>query len=158
MKIEKLFSNLNYHKDLIFYLFEHRDKTVTISECEKYITTEKLEVLENFEIIEKVDESISLDIRVVEFLEKYLNIDEYVEVSSIYERLEDIKHHISIALEYKNKQATLLPQIRRDLKKCDISIMQNLLKLRIHIDRVYKNIDQFSLKLKELRYYEKKVK
>ncbi|MEA3354776.1 MAG: hypothetical protein U9Q33_13270 [Campylobacterota bacterium] len=158
MKIEKLFSNLSYHKELIFYLFEHRDKTVRYDECEKFISLEKLEVLENFEIIENIKDKIFLDNRVVEFLENYLNIDENIEVSIIFEKLENLKHKIDIVVEYKNKQNSILPQIRRELKKCDFILIQNLFKLRIHIDRVYKSIDQFSLKIKELRFYETKLK
>lgn len=158
MKIEKLFSNLNYHKDFIFYLFEHRDKVIKYEECEKFISYEKLEVLENFELIEKIDEKVFLDIRVVEFLENYLNIDENIEVSIIFEKLKDLKHKIAILLEYKNKQNSIIPQIRRELKKCDFILVQNLFKLRIHIDRVYKNIDEFKLKIIELRFYEQKLK
>ncbi len=158
MKIEKLFSNLSYHKDFIFYLFEHRDKAVYLDECEKFISYEKLEVLENFEIIEKIDDKIFLDNRVINFLENYLNIDENIETSVIFEKLENLKHKIDILVEYKQKQNTLIPQIRRELKKCDFILTQNLFKLRIHIDRVYKNIDNFSLKLKELKFYEKKLK
>ena len=158
MKIEKLFSNLSYHKDLIFYLFEHRDKSVLFDECEKFISLEKLEVLENFEIIEKLDDKIFLDIRVIEFLENYLNIDENIEVSIIYEKLETLKHKIDIVVEYKEKQNSIIPQIRREIKKCDYILTQNLFKLRIHIDRVYKNIDKFSLKIKELKFYEIKLK
>ena len=37
-------------------------------------------------------------------------------------------------------------------------MLQNLLKLRIHIDRVYKSIDNFALKIKELEYYKTKLK
>lgn len=158
MKIEKLFSNLNYHKDFIFYLFEHRDKTVLIDECERFISCEKLEVLENFEIIERVEDKIFLDQRVISFLENYLNIDENIEVSSIFEIIEGLKHKIDIVLEYKEKQNSMIPQIRREIKRCDSLLTQNLFKLRIHTDRVYKNIDQFSLKIKELRFYELKLK
>jgi hypothetical protein len=158
VKIEKLFSNLSYHKDLIFYLFEHRDKEVRSDECEKFISLEKLEVLESFEIIEKLEDKITLDIRVVDFLENYLNIDENIEVSIIYEKLETLKHKIDIIVEYKNKQNSILPQIRRELKKCDFILTQNLFKLRIHIDRVYKSIDSFALKIKELKFYETKLK
>lgn len=55
MKIEKLFSNLNRHKELIFYLFEQDNRIVFKSECEK----------------------IRLEDRVINFLENYLNIDKY---------------------------------------------------------------------------------
>lgn len=158
MKIEKLFANLNYHKDFIFYLFEHRDKVIRTDECEKFISYEKLEVLENFELIEKIDDKIYLDNRVIIFLENYLNIDENIEVSIIFEKIKDLKHKIAILIEYKNKQNSIIPQIRRELKKCDFILIQNLFKLRIHIDRVYKSIDEFKLKIIELRFYEEKLK
>lgn len=158
MKIDKLFNHLSYHKDFIFYLFEHRDKVVYYEECEKFISLERVEVLENFEIVERVENKIFLDIRIIEFLENYLNIDENIEVSIIYEKLENLKYKIDIVVEYKDKQNTIIPQIRRELKKCDFILVQNLFKLRIHIDRVYKSIDEFSLKLKELRFYEQKLK
>ena len=158
MKIEKLFSNLSYHKDFIFYLFEHKDKVVRYEECERFISYEKLEVLENLELIELVEDKIFLDMRVVEFLENYLNIDENIEVSIIFEKLKDLKHKIAILVEYKSKQNSLIPQIRRELKKCDFILVQNLFKLRIHIDRVYKSIDEFKLKIIELKFYEEKLK
>lgn len=157
MRIEKLFYNLSVNKELIFYLFEHRDKTVLLDEIEKFISFEKLEVLESFELIERVEQKLFLDGRVIEFLEKYLDIDENIEVSIIHEKLNNLKHKTNIVLEYKNKQNELLPQVRRELKKCDFIIIQNLFKLRIHIDRVYKNIEQFSLKLIELKFYENKL-
>ncbi|MEA3289225.1 MAG: hypothetical protein U9Q04_03495 [Campylobacterota bacterium] len=158
MKIEKLFSNLSNNKELIFYLFEHKDKAVSYDEIQHLISYEKLEVLENFEIIEKSDNKIFLDGRVIEFLENYLSIDENIEVSIISEKIDTLKHKIEILLEYKNKQNELISQIRRELKKCDFILLQNLFKLRIHIDRVYKSIDQYSLKIKELKFYESKLK
>lgn len=158
MKIEKLFSNLSNNKELIFYLFEHKDKAISYDEIQHLISYEKLEVLENFEIIEKSDNKIFLDGRVIEFLENYLSIDENIEVSIISEKIDTLKHKIEILLEYKNKQNELISQIRRELKKCDFILLQNLFKLRIHIDRVYKSIDQYSLKIKELKFYESKLK
>jgi len=154
MKIEKLFSHLNTHKELIFYLFEHRDKVVFYEELERFISFEKLEILESFEIVEIVENKVYLDVRVSTLLENYLNIDDNIEVSSIYDKINDLKHKIEILLEYKNKQNRLIPKIRIEIKKSDFILLQNLFKLRIHIDRVYKNIEEFKLKLIELKYYE----
>lgn len=157
MKIEKLFRNLSNNKDLIFYLFEHRDKTTSLGNIEVFCTQSTLEVLENFEIIELSEENVFLDGRVINFLENYLNIDENFEISLISEKIENLKHKIDILNEYKQRQNELIPQIRRELKKIDFILFQNLLKLRIHIDRVYKSADNFSLKIKELSYYKNKL-
>ena len=158
MKIEKLFLNLSRHKELIFYLFEHRDKIVFKSECEKFTSFEALDILDNFEIIEINGEKVFLDLRVINFLENYLELDENIEISKINEIINSLKHNIDIGFEFRDKQKILIPKIRRELKKCDFTMIQNLLKLRIHIDRVYKSIDNFALKIKELEYYKTKLK
>ena len=158
MKIEKLFSNLNRHKELIFYLFEHRDKIVFKSECEKFTSFEALDILDNFEIIEINGEKVFLDSRVINFLENYLDLDENIEISKVNEIINSLKHNIEIGFEFREKQKTLIPKIRRELKKCDFTMLSNLLKLRVHIDRVYKSIDNFTLKIKELEYYKTKLK
>ncbi len=158
MKIEKLFSNLNRHKELIFYLFEHRDKIVLKDECEKFTSFEALDILDNFEIIEISGEKIFLDSRVIIFLENYLELDENIEISKVTEIINSLKHNIDIGFEFRDKQKTLIPKIRRELKKCDFTMLSNLLKLRVHIDRVYKSIDNFALKIKELEYYKTKLK
>ncbi len=158
MKIEKLFSNLSRHKELIFYLFEHRDKIVFKSECEKFTSLEALDILDDFEIIEINSEKVFLDLRVITFLGDYLELDENIEISKITEIINSLKHTIDIGFEFREKQKTLIPKIRRELKKCDFTMLSNLLKLRLHIDRVYKSIDNFALKIKELEYYKTRLK
>ena len=153
MNIEKLFQNLNRHRELIFYLFEHRDRIVSINEIEEYCSETTLEILDNFEIIELGSERVFLDARVINFLEEYIDGSDTIEVSAIAEKIKNIEHNLSIAREHKEKQRVLLPKIRRELKKIDAVLFHTLDKLRIHIDRIYKSADSFALKLKELYYY-----
>lgn len=157
MKIEKLFSHLNRHKELIFFLFEHRDKITLKSDCENFSSIESLDILDNYEIIDLSGEQIFLDSRVSDFLENYLELDENIEISKISEIINALKHNIEIGFEFRDKQKTVIAKIRRDFKKCDFTMLQNLLKLRIHIDRVYKSIDDFKLKIKELEFYKQKL-
>ena len=157
MNIEKLFQNLNRHRELIFYLFEHRDRVIYSVEIEEYCNDFTLDVLENFEIIELSDDKLFLDTRVVNFLEEYIDGSDTIEISGIWEKIEGIKHKLDILHEHKTKQQEIIPKIRRELKKIDAILFQNLDKLRIHIDRVYKSIDTFSLKLKELEYYKNRL-
>jgi len=158
MNIEKLFQNLNRHKALLIYLFEHRDRVVYVSEVEELSYENSLEVLENFELIELNNEKLFLDSRVVSFLEEYIDGSDTIEISGIFEKIESIKHKLEILSEYKHKYKEIIPKIRRELKKIDATLFQNLDKLRVHIDRVYKSIDTFSLKLKELEYYKTRLK
>jgi len=157
MLVEKLFNLIYRYKDLIIYLFEHRDKIIYKYECESFITLENIDNLEKFEIIEVIGDKIFLDTRVVSFLEGYLQLDENIEISKISELISYLKHNIEKAVDFRQKQQQIIPKIRKELKKIDFTMVQNLIKLRIHIDRVYKNIDEFSLKLKELNFYKDKL-
>jgi hypothetical protein len=157
MQIEKLFTHLNRHKNLLIYLFEHRDRVVFSPEVEEFCGENTLEVLENFEIIELHNEKIFLDSRVVQFLEEYMDGSDTIEISTIQEKIDSLKHKLSILNEHKHKRQEMIPKIRRELKKIDATLFVNLDKLRIHIDRVYKSIESFSLKLKELAYYKQRL-
>lgn len=157
MQIEKLFNLIYQYKDLIIYLFEHRDKIIYRYECESFISLDRIENLEKFELIEIIGDKIFLDTRVITFLETYLQLDDNIEISKIAELINYIKHNIEKAIEFRQKQSQIIPKIRKELKKVNFTMEQNLIKLRLHIDKVYKNIDDFSLKIKELNYYKDKL-
>ena len=95
--------------------------------------------------------------RVVQFLEEYIDGSDTIEISAIEEKINSLKHKLSILNEHKHKRQEIIPKIRRELKKIDATLFANLDKLRIHIDRVYKSIESFSLKVKELEYYKQRL-
>ncbi len=138
-------------------MYEHRERSLSFGEIEEFVSLERLEFMEHFGIVELQEEKVSLDERIVTLIQSYLDLDENIEVSIIADKINSLKHRIEIALEFKQKQKTTLLQIKRELKKIDYILLTNLLKLRIHIDRVYKNTEEFALKLKELRYYKEKL-
>lgn len=157
MNIEKLFQILNRYRELIFYLFEHGDRVVYVNEVEDYCADASLDILENFEIIERSEDTLALDARITQFLEEYIGSSDTIEIAIIGEKIKGIEHSLEIAREYREKQVAVLPKIRRELKKINAILFQNLDKLRIHIDRVYKSIDTFELKLKELQFYKTRL-
>ncbi len=157
LKIEKLLRHIGNNASLIHYLIEHREREVFISEVEEYASLERLKLLEHFGIIELADETLSLDNRVTLFVESYLDIDENIEIAVVTEKINGLKHKIEIAIEFKQKQKIEIIKIKSELRKIYHILLGNLLKLRIHIDRVYKNTEEFSLKLKELHYYKEKL-
>ena len=135
----------------------HRDKKVAIDEIIDISSYAKIEILEHLDIIESDEDTIALDERVISFFEEYLNIDDSIEVSSIDERLKNIKHLITLAKKSQNKER-FIAKIKRELKKIDYALFRNLDRLRVHIDRVYKSVEKFSLKLQELKFYQTKLK
>jgi hypothetical protein len=157
MNIEKLFSYLGNNRKLILYLFEHRDRVINLNEIEDLASFNMLEVLNNYEIIEVIDSKIVLDLRIVSFLEEYLDTNEIIDIAIIGTILQDLEHLIQKADEFKQKQQNYIPKIRRYIIKIDNILFKNLEKLRIHINRVYKSADEFKLKLKELSFYKSRL-
>ncbi len=157
MNIEKLFNYFYNNKKLIIYLFEHRDRIIDIGEIEDLASIELLENLAFFEIIEIIDNKISLDFRVVSFLEEYIDNNDIVDVAVIGSILKELIHLIENANEFKEQKNKFIPKIRRALFKIDNIFFKNLDTLRTHINRVYKSADSFKLKLKELKFYKERL-
>jgi len=157
LNIEKLFNYFYNNKKLIIYLFEHRDRIIDIGEIEDLASIELLENLAFFEIIEIIDNKISLDFRVVSFLEEYIDNNDIVDVAVIGSILKELIHLIENANEFKEQKNKFIPKIRRALFKIDNIFFKNLDTLRTHINRVYKSADSFKLKLKELKFYKERL-
>ena len=156
MDIEKLFGYLSNNKKLILYLFEHQDRVIYLHEVEELVHT-SVENLSFYEIVEVIGDKISLDLRVVAFLEEYIQRGEVVDIAMVGSILEELEHTIEKAQEFPNKQYTFIPKIRRYILRVDNVLFRNLEKVRDHINRVYKNTDEFKLKLKELNFYKTKL-
>ncbi len=157
MDLRSFFTNLNINKDLIIYLFKNDSISVDFNLIEDKTSLETLEKLEFWEIIEKNGENFSLDSRIISFLDSYLDLDENLEISKIDEFIKSLKHNIELSIEFRQKQKNSLIRVRKDLKKCNFTIIKSLEKLRIYINRVYKSIDSYALKLKELEYYKERL-
>ena len=156
MDIEKLFGYLSNNKKLILYLFEHRDRVVSRDEVEEF-TQSTIENLAFYEIVELIDDKIALDLRVTAFLEEYIDSNEMIDIAIIGSILQELEYTILNAKEFPNKQHIFIPKIRRYIFKIDNILFKNLDKLRGHIYRVYKNTDEFKLKLKELHFYKQRL-
>ena len=157
MNIEKLFNYLYNNKKLIIYLFEHSSRVIEISEIEDLANLELLENLAFYEIVEIIENKISLDFRIVNFLEEYIDKNDIVDVAVIGSILKELVHLIENATEFKDKKNKFIPKIRRALFKIDSIFYKNLDTLKVHINRVYKSADEFKLKLKELKFYKERL-
>ena len=157
MQIETLFKLLSLDKSLIIFLFEHRDKQISFDEVEHFCPIDHLEALERVEIIELYKNSITLDQRVILFIENYIDISSTIEISSIDDKLEMIVHNIELLKIDTKKRHNHPSIIMREIKKIDFILMQNLLNLRNHVDRVYKSIEEYNVKIHELKFYKKKL-
>jgi hypothetical protein len=158
--VELLLKTLNSNRDILESLFEKRNRTVYIHEVLSDISNEKLLFLEELELLNINDNIVELDNKVVDFFEEFLDTSSDVSIGDIDEQLENLSHFIGL---YQNENEFILKQnnlnkIRRILKKIPAMILKNLIQLSLHVGLTYKTQTNFKNKIKELEFYQGKLK
>lgn len=153
-KIEELIGELNKHKKLFSDLFDKRMLSIQEEIIIQLVDhdTEKLERLAAYNLLVRNQSQISLDSRLQEFFEEFLEVDETVHVLYIQENLNQIKTNQSYYL--KENQATkreqYLTKIKRHLRRIDQVTLQNVKTLRNNTDETYKTETNFEIKKEKL--------
>ena len=153
-KIEELIGELNKYKKLFSSLFDKRmfpiQEEIIIPLVDH--DTEKLERLAAYNLLIRNQSQISLDSRLLEFFEEFLEVDETVHVLYIQENLNQIKSNQSYYL--KENQATrreqYLTKIKKHLRRIDQVTLQNVKTLRNNTDETYKTETNFDIKKEKL--------
>ena len=117
------------------------------------ISIERLEKLVQYEIIHENNNSISLDDRIVTFIEDYLEIGE-VNTGFINDNLESLQENLRYYSEFSNVK--FLRNIKRSLKKINSTTTREVIKLHKNIDDTYKNQGNYFIKLLALEKYKSK--
>lgn len=153
-KIEELIGELNKHKKLFAALFDKRMFPIQEEMVIPLVDhdTEKLERLAAYNLLVRNQSQISLESRLQEFFEEFLEVDETVHVLYIQENLNQIKTNQSYYL--KENQATrreqYLTKIKKHLRRIDQVTLQNVKTLRNNTDETYKTEINFEIKKEKL--------
>ncbi len=152
-KLENLIGELYRHRQLFSALF---DKRMTQIQEELILPlvdldTEKLERLAAFDLLFRNQSLISLDSRLQEFFEEFLEVDETV-ISLIQENLDQIKKNQSYYLKESQvvKKEKYLTNIKKHLRRIRQTTQQNVRTLRSNTDETYKTETNFEIKKEKL--------
>ncbi|HEX8546877.1 MAG TPA: hypothetical protein VF691_07945, partial [Cytophagaceae bacterium] len=113
----------------------------------------KLEKLVAYEILHENNNIISLDERIVTFIEEFLEIGE-VTTSFINDNIESLVENLKYYRIDNNQK--FLRNIKRSLKKINSTTSREVIKLHKNIDDTYKNQSNYVIKLQELEKYKTK--
>ena len=153
-KIEELIGDLYKFRKLFSALFDKRMFPIQEEMIVPLVDhdTEKLEHLAAYNLLFRNQSQISLDSRLQEFFEEFLEVDETVHVLYIQENLNQIKTNLSYYL--KENQATkreqYLIKIKKHLRRIDQVTQQNVKTLRNNTDDTYKTETNFEIKKEKL--------
>jgi hypothetical protein len=114
--------------------------------------TEKLERLATFDLLFRNQSQISLESRLQEFFEEFLEVDETVHVLYIQENLNQIKINQSYYLKENQaiKRDQYLIRIKKHLRRITQITLQNVKTLRNNTDETYKTETNFEIKKEKL--------
>lgn len=153
-KIENLLGELYKHRNLFTALFDKRMFPIQEEMVLPLVDhdTEKLERLAAFDLLFRNQSQISLESRLQEFFEEFLEVDETVHVLYIQENLNQIKTNQSYYLKENqaNKRDQYLIKIKKHLRRITQITLQNVKTLRNNTDETYKTETNFEIKKEKL--------
>ena len=153
-KIEDLLGELYKHRKLFTALFDKRMFPIQEEMVLPLVDhdTEKLERLATFELLFRNQSQVSLESRLLEFFEEFLEVDETVHVLYIQENLNQIKINQSYYLKevHAGKRDQYLVRIKKHLRRINQITLQNIKTLRSNTDETYKTETNFELKKQKL--------
>jgi hypothetical protein len=153
-KIENLLGELYKHRNLFTALFDKRMFPIQEEMVLPLVDhdTEKLERLAAFDLLFRNQSQISLESRLQEFFEEFLEVDENVHVLYIQENLNQIKTNQSYYLKENqaNKRDQYLIKIKKHLRRITQITLQNVKTLRNNTDETYKTETNFEIKKEKL--------
>ncbi|WP_163713418.1 hypothetical protein [Mangrovibacterium lignilyticum] len=153
-KIEDLLSELYKYRKLFSGMFDKRmspiQEEMVVSLVEH--DTEKLERLAAFDLLFRNQGLISLEPRLQEFFEEFMEVDETVHVLYIQENLDQIKKNQSYYLKENqpSKRDQYLVKIKKHLYRINQTTLQNIKALRDNTDETYKTETNFEIKKEKL--------
>lgn len=153
-KVEELISELHRNRQLFSALFDKRmhhikEEVVLPLVDDDY---EKIERLASHGLLFRNKALISLDTRLQDFFEEYLEVDEAVHVLYIQEHLDHIKRNQSYYLKESvaSKRDQYIVKIKKNLRSIRRITLLNVKTLRNTTDETYKTETNFEIKKEKL--------
>lgn len=158
--LEQFINDLYNNKKLINYLFENRKINISIDNISdlSFFLSEKLNYLIENSILSQNADNISLDVNLLQFFEKTLNISDQINTAYISEIVKNLGDNILYYIQDTTEKGKLeyLFKIKRDLKGIARNINKEIITLKRNIDNVYKTEQNFKIKKKKLEDYKQK--
>lgn len=151
VNINDILSQLYQNRGIVEFLFAHRDN-VTVNELlgRGDISSDQYQKLKSLELVSEYEGIVSLNDAVVAMFEDFMEIGE-VTPGFINDYINELKRYIRFYQEAREMR--FLRNIKKYLKRINVTLTREIIKLQKNVDDTYKNESNYRIKLQKLEDY-----
>lgn len=154
VNVKDILSQLYHNRGVVEFLFANREN-ITVNEllAREDITDEQYQKLRSLDLLYEYENIVSLNDAVVAMFEDFMEIGE-VTPGFINDYINELKRHIRFYQEVHERR--FLRSIKKYLKRINVALSREIIKLQKNVDDTYKNESNYRIKLQKLEDYRQK--
>jgi hypothetical protein len=154
VNVKDILSQLYHNRGVVEFLFANREN-ITSNEllAREDISDEMYQKLKSLDLVYEYEGIVSLNDAVVAMFEDFMEIGE-VTPGFINDYINELKRHIRFYQEVHEHR--FLRSIKKYLKRINIALSREIIKLQKNVDDTYKNESNYRIKLQKLEDYRQK--
>lgn len=154
VNVNDILSQLYHQRHVVEFLFANREN-ITVNELlsRDDISQEQYQKLKSLDLIYEYESIVSLNDAVVAMFEDFMEIGE-VTPGFINDYINELKRHIRFYQEVHEHR--FLRSIKKYLKRINIALSREIIKLQKNVDDTYKNEANYRIKIQKLEDYREK--
>ncbi|MBS1653016.1 MAG: hypothetical protein JSU07_13505 [Bacteroidetes bacterium] len=154
VNVNDILTQLYQNKSVVEFLFANRD-SITVNELlsRDDISAEQYQKLKSLELVSEYESIVSLNDAVTAMFEDFMEIGE-VTPGFINDYINELKRYIRFYQEVHEHR--FLRSIKKYLKRTNIALSREIIKLQKNVDDTYKNEANYRIKIQKLEDYRQK--
>ena len=151
VNVNDILSQLYHNRGVVEFLFANREN-ITVNEllAREDISEEQYQKMRSLDLLYVYENVVSLNDAVVAMFEDFMEIGE-VTPGFINDYINELKRHIRFYQEVHEHR--FLRSIKKYLKRINIALSREIIKLQKNVDDTYKNESNYRIKLQKLEDY-----
>lgn len=154
VNVKDILSQLYHNRGVVEFLFANREN-ITVNEllAREDISAEQYQKLRSLDLLYEYESIVSLNDAVVAMFEDFMEIGE-VTPGFINDYINELKRHIRFYQEVHEHR--FLRSIKKYLKRINVALSREIIKLQKNVDDTYKNESNYRIKIQKLEDYREK--
>jgi hypothetical protein len=154
VNVNDILSQLYHNRAVVEFLFANREN-ITVNEllAREDLSQEQYQKLRSLDLLYEYENVVSLNDAVVAMFEDFMEIGE-VTPGFINDYINELKRHIRFYQEVHEHR--FLRSIKKYLKRINVALSREIIKLQKNVDDTYKNESNYRIKIHKLEDYRAK--
>ena len=154
VNVKDILSQLYHNRNVVEFLFANREN-ITVNEllARDDLSADMYQKLRSLDLVYEYESIVSLNDAVVAMFEDFMEIGE-VTPGFINDYINELKRHIRFYQEVHEHR--FLRSIKKYLKRINIALSREIIKLQKNVDDTYKNESNYRIKIQKLEDYREK--